>query len=666
MGALWPLMGQTQVTWACKVIESNDDDAGGYGPKVALAGPDNLLAGGQTFDAWFMGFYSALNEKRISTNYESAGQIYAVFEFCKAEIPGQIIITEPLNAGSITNVILIDDQGVSTTIYNAAPNHVSENFRMWSIPVSGISKPIKRIKIISEPSKVKGWNVVSAVGITASTMPYKPSASIISPEPFLNIREGFSPMLDDFKDLRSAALTSDNKTMYLTVHHTENNSDMYISQFENGVWSKAVNMGKPINNEKWNFPAGVTPCNNILFLVNRYNKDGSYLDGSVSVSYKTKSGWTMPENLILENWRNTHKYESYTVSYDNKYIVGQIAHDICYGEGDLYAFVRKADGTYGPPINLGPTINTPEDECNPFLGSDGKTLYFCSNGHPGYGALDVFMTRRLDDTWTKWSVPTNLGPRINSYDSELSFRMSSDGKFAYGYYSNEKKGKMDIYRVNIAPNSTIRPMPVHFFCGSVHDGKTGKEMAVHVRIENLETGKTEADFISNKYNGAFQMMMEDKSGHYAIYADAPGYISVRQEYKIEQNNQYTEHSVDLLLYPLELNAKVTLNTVYFKQSSPDLMPQSISELGSLVEIMNKNPKMRIEIRGHTDNVGNPKDLYKLSLDRANSVKSYLIQQGIDASRISTKGFGGTMPVNSNKTEEERLQNRRVEFLITQF
>lgn len=657
---------QVQVNWACKVIKSNDTEEGGYGPSAALGGPANILSGGTDFAAWYIGFYPGLDEKGKVIFYESSGIIETTYELCQPVLPAQIIITEPINSGAVTMVVVYDLQNNPIQVYKGDAKLVSETFRMWSIPVKNISKPIKRIKISAEPSKVKDWNLISAVGVTSSTTPYVPAASVISPDPFLNTRQSFSSVLDEFPDIRSAAFTSDKKTMFITVHLNSENSDIYTSNFNGKEWSKPVSIGKPINNEKWNFPAAIMPCNNTIYIVNRYNADGSYFDGAVSVSYKIKDGWSMPENLMFEDWKNSHKFESYTVSYDTKYIVGQIAHDVCYGEGDLYAFLKKPDGTYGKAINLGAVVNTPEDECNPYLASDSKTLFFCSSGHPGYGELDVFMTRRLDDTWQNWTTPVNLGPKINSPNSELSFSITSDGTFAYGYFNNTKKDKIDIYKIDISENSLIRPLPTHFFCGTVHDGKTGKEMVARVRIQNLNNGKIEADFTSNKYNGAFQMMMDDKPGNYAIYAEAPGYISVRRQYNTLKNKKYTEYAIDLLLFPLELNAKVALNTVLFKQGTPELLSQSESELMSVLDMMNGNPTMTIEIRGHTDNVGNPRDLYKLSTDRALSVKTFLTQHGVDPSRISTKGFGGTVPVNGNKTEEERLQNRRVEFLITKF
>ncbi|MCU0431469.1 MAG: OmpA family protein [Cytophagaceae bacterium] len=659
---------QLEVSWACKLISTNDSAKNAYnGPYYALGGPDNILNPFYNFnDSWIPGLRYSLKNGKYDYS-EQGGVLHAEFEFCEALVPKQLLIFETAAPGTITKIELTDTENKVYPVYHAdAQNMLGQQGRMFTLALKNISSKIKRIKILCEPSKVPGFSGIKAIGISSTDKTYNPNASLPPGELFSGMREGLKLTVDSAYDYTSAEITSDNKHMYLTCHKNKDNTDLYEANGQGMVWEKFKPVGKPINNEKYNHPAGIMPCNNTLYMVNRYNPDGTYLDGAVSVSYKTKNGWSHPENLIIEDWSNNHIYESYTVSYDNKFIVGQFGHKKCYGEGDLYAMIRKEDGTYGAPINLGPVINTANDEANPYLASDGRTLFFASSGHPGYGSMDVFMSVRLDDTWTNWSTPINLGYRINTAGSELSFKMSADGTYAYGYYGNPVSGQMEIYRINLSANSIIKPKPVHFFCGAVFEGKTGKEMVARVRIQNLDTGETEADFTTNKYNGAFQLMMEDKPGKYAIFAEAKGYVSVRKEYTIAKNNRYTEHKVDILLFPLELNAKVTMNTVYFKQSTAELMPQSTSELNGIVEIMNKNPKMKIEIRGHTDNIGNPKDNYLLSLDRANAVKTFLIQQGIDASRITTKGFGGTMPVNSNKTEEDRLQNRRVEFLVTQF
>lgn len=539
---------QTNVTWACKVIRSSDPERDGYGPSKALGGP-NLLSNEISYDIWYMGYYKALNDRGVETFYERSEEVSALFEFCRAVVPAQIIVTEPMNSGAVTSVVLYDENNKPSVIYAALPKLINRMHRTWAIPVNGITTPVKRIKIISEPVKVEGWNTISAVGITSSIEPYNPMEFVINPDPFLNFRQPFSPVLDKFKELRSCLITPDGKTLFFTSHMDQKNSDIYVSRFENKEWTDPVSIGKPINNDRWNFTAGISDCGKKLYMVNRYKPDGSFLDGAVSVSYKTREGWSMPENLLFNNWENFHKYESYSVSVDQQYIVGQIAHDFCYGEGDLYVFDRKPDGTYGGPINLGSIVNTAEDECNPFLASDNKTLFFASNGHTGYGNLDIYMTRRLDDSWTNWTEPVNLGPKINTSDAELSFQITADGNFAYGYYSNLQKEKVDIYKIDIAGNAEIRPLPAVFLCGSVKDGKTGKELVARIRIENTENGKTAMELLSNKYNGGFQAILENKTANYILSVELGGYAPLRQAYQVQADTTFKEYSLDLILLP---------------------------------------------------------------------------------------------------------------------
>jgi outer membrane protein OmpA-like peptidoglycan-associated protein len=339
-----------------------------------------------------------------------------------------------------------------------------------------------------------------------------------------------------------------------------------------------------------------------------------------------------------------------------------IEDDDSYGEKDIYFSTQRADGSWTKPANIGPDINTMQGEYSPVLASDNKTMYFASQGHYGYGSYDIYVTRRLDDSWKKWSEPINLGPKINTSGGDMGFSIPASGKEVYSYSSNGDM-KADIYLTELGEAKSVMPDPVYLVSGHVYNAKTKKPIHSDIAYELLPSGVSSGTASSDPDNGEYKIVLP-VGQHYGYYAEEPGYISVHENLDIPESSQYTEIHKDLYLVPIEVGQKVQLNNIFFVQSKAELINTSYPELDRMVQIMNTNPKMEIRVDGHTDNVGDPKKDMDLSQQRADAVKAYLVQKGIAAKRITTKAFGGTQPIASNAKEETRKLNRRVEFLIT--
>ena len=443
----------------------------------------------------------------------------------------------------------------------------------------------------------------------------------------------------------------------------EKECDIWYSEKKaDGSWGEAKHAPKPLNNDGVNVVISVTPDGNSLFLEGLYNSDGSHKsEQGISISHKTENGWTVPKEVVIDDFYNKNEFESYTISDDQSVIVMSVERDDSYGDLDLYVSFRKPDGTYTKPKNLGATVNTFASESTPFLASDGKTLYFSSNGLPGYGSHDIFVTRRLDDSWTQWTKPQNLGKPINTYDWDTYLSIPAKGDFAYLSSAQNSIGNEDIFEIQLSKEQ--QPEPVVLVYGKVIDNETGKPLAATITYHNLETGDIVGIAHSDAKTGNYKITLP-YGKIYDFVAEAENYISQSNNLDLRNSGgKYKEKKIDLYLFPLKTDAVIQLNNVFFKQAKADLEPESYAELDRLVDLLKNNPTMIIELRGHTDYRGNAEKLQKLSEERVKTVKNYLVLHGIKPTRIMTKAFGGTKPVYKGDDEEKHKLNRRVEFRI---
>jgi outer membrane protein OmpA-like peptidoglycan-associated protein len=286
-------------------------------------------------------------------------------------------------------------------------------------------------------------------------------------------------------------------------------------------------------------------------------------------------------------------------------------------------------------------------------------MYFSTKGWAGFGDNDIFVSRRLDDTWTRWSAPENLGPNINTSGWDGYFCLSAKGDYAYFSSRENSLGQEDIFRLKV-PES-IKPQTVIQVTGTVLNVADNKPIAAKINVQSLE----DSDTICVNYDpqtGEYKLMLPTKRS-YSISASKKGFMAVSERMDIEDEKNYREVKKNLYMLPIESGQKMTLNSVYFEQSKFDLLPNSFNELNQIVTTMKENPSMEILLEGHTDNQGDWNANLLLSKQRVEEVQKYLVRQGISKSRIQIQGFGSTRPLASNNSEEKRKLNRRVEFTI---
>jgi len=461
-------------------------------------------------------------------------------------------------------------------------------------------------------------------------------------------------------------IAPDAKTLYFVRRYHPDNievgkQDIWYSQRKtDGTWSKAKNLGKPVNGTGHNGVLSASVDGNTLVVAQVYNPDGSTKKNGVSITHRTDQGWEFPKEIRIKNFYNKNRYVGRCMSADRRKMIFAIERNDSYGDLDLYISFLQKDGTWSEPKNMGPGLNTFGQEGGPFLAADNKTLYFSSHGLPGYGGSDIFVTRRLDDTWTKWSKPENLGKEVNSRKSENSYQVTAEGDYAYMVAYTNKQQKYDIYRIKL--HESAKPEPVVMVYGKVLNRKTNQPLAARIVYNDLNTGKLAGIARSNPKDGSYKIILP-YSKAYDFLATRRGFYSVGNHLDLKASSSFKTIKRNLYLAPIQVGAKIRLNNLFFDTGKSTLKTTSYGELNRLIRSMKRYPNMKIEIAGHTDSQGNPGKNLTLSRARANAVLSYLTAKGVPTSRLKSKGYGQTKPIANNNSALGRARNRRVEFTI---
>ena len=454
------------------------------------------------------------------------------------------------------------------------------------------------------------------------------------------------------------AITADDETLIFT-RQVDGNEDFWTSKFLNSSWNTAVPLSAKINTTAYNEGAQtISPDGKYLFFTGCNRPDGlGRCD--IYVAHREGAGWSEPYNIGRPV--NSEYWESQpAISPDGRtlYFVSNRPGGI--GGYDIWKSTITSDSKWGAAINLGSKINTPYDENTPYLHVDGKTLYFSSDGWPGFGHKDIFYSRL--DSAENWQTPINIGYPINSYEDEIGLVVSADG--SKGYFSSAFPGgygKQDIYRFDIP--ELAKPKRVVYVKGIVRDVDSKKTIESSVEIIDLKTNKTVFNDYTDAENGEFLAVMPIGS-NYLFNVSADGYLFYSENYQLTKADLTAPYKITVDLEKIKAGGNVTLKNIFFDTNKFDLLPTSIKELEKLIDFLNQNQTVTIEIQGYTDTVGNGKLNEILSQNRAMAVYNYLTKHDIDGKRLTAKGFGESKPIADNKTENGRQKNRRTSFLIT--
>ena len=452
-------------------------------------------------------------------------------------------------------------------------------------------------------------------------------------------------------------LTIDGKQLAFTRKLNGKNEDFfYSSKTTSGNWNMSKPMEGNVNTEQSEGAQNISQDGQWLVFTGCYRPDG-FGGCDLYISYKSETGWS--EAINLGGKINSDQWEAQPcLSPDKRELYFVSRRFGGYGGSDIYVSRMQANGKWGDPENLGPDINTPADEQCPFIHADNQTLYFTSGFWPGYGDEDLFYVRKQPDG--SWSKPVNLGYPVNTIDREGTLFIAADGKTAY-YASDrtDSKGGLDIYSFELREN--IRPYKTLWVKGKVFDKKTNKGLPSTVELIDLGN-KQPLTKVQTSETGDYLITIP-VGKDYIFNVNHRGYLFYSDNFFMNNKATDSVYEKNIGLQPLEANASIILKNIFFDVNKFELKPESQAELEILVQLLIENPSIKIEISGHTDNVGKPADNLKLSNNRAKSVITYLIGKKIPAHRLLAKGYGETKPVADNKSEEGRALNRRTEMKV---
>ena len=646
-----------EVQWVSTILEASSELTPRDYSAEQLIGKPNVTPGtGDSPNAWMP--FREDREEYVKVGFEKPIRIR------------QIAIAESFNPSAIYQIFLYDRSGNEFLINTFEPRPIELTSRMLHVFFDLTEYDVAAVKVVIHGDAVPGFNAIDAIAISNSTLPVRQEVKIyesaivnVSPD---RLSETVNSVYNELKPL----VTPDGKTLLFSRQYHPGNTggeddpeDIWFSQWdeEKGEWMEAVNMGGPLNTVGPNYISSITPDGNtvIITLGNRYTKNGKMKAG-VSVSTRTSEGWTKPVPFEIINEINMHEKANYFLANNREVLIMSVEGDPTFGSRDLYVSFLMDDGRWSEPLNLDEDLNTAMEEASPFLAPDDKTLYFSSNGYTGYGKHDIYVSRRLDDSWTNWSEPENLGPQINSPEDDAFFNIPPTGE--YGYFSrNFTENNSDIFRFELPKEH--QPDAVITVRGVVYNTKTRRPMQARIFYESLPEGKEIGTIDSDPLTGEYQIILPTGK-MYGYLAEAEGFVAINANIDLKDTKVYGELTKDLFLVPIEKGAIVRLNNIFFDFDKYELKEASFPELNRIIELMNKNPEIKISVEGHTDNIGTVAYNIGLSERRANAVVKYLEKEGISTERMQSKGWGKAKPIASNDDEiNGRELNRRVEFKI---
>ena len=488
-------------------------------------------------------------------------------------------------------------------------------------------------------------------------------ALVNNPVPFEPLNLG--PKVNGPYTEHSPSLTADEEVLYFTrrmpakrvgAGSVGDDEDLFFSKrLPDGTWGTAIDLGNEINSHYREGASCVSPDGKYLFFTSCDRPDGN---GSCDLYLAIKSGdgWIKPRNLgqVI----NSSFWESQPSFSSDGRTLFYVTNKAGKGERDIWMIRIEDSGNWGKPVNL--SINTSGSDQSPFIHPDGKSFYFSSDGHPGLGKHDLFMTTILDDKGN-CSEPINLGYPINSSEDDVSLMVSADATTAY-YASGMDGGygEWDLYSFELP--KVVRPNKVTYSKGLVYDIETNKPVRAKFELIDLESERSIVESYSDGQSGEF-LVCVPLSKDYALNVSAKGYLFFSENFSLKEVKDTNSYAFDVALTPIKEGASVVLKNIFFETNKYDLKPTSKVELDKLISFLQTNSTVSIEIGGHTDNIGSQSYNQQLSENRAKSVYTYLNEHGIPVDRLNYKGYNFEKPIASNDTPEGRAQNRRTEFKV---
>ena len=438
----------------------------------------------------------------------------------------------------------------------------------------------------------------------------------------------------------------------------DDDEDLVICKQDSaGQWMSPVSISASINTRLNEGTCTISADGRQLIFTSCIGRRG-YGSCDLFESLKVGDEWSKPLNLGPEI--NSPAWESQpSLSSDGRMLFFVSDRRGGIGNKDIYVSYKLENGHWTKAENLGDKINTPYDEISPFIHVNGRALFIASNGKPGFGGYDVYRSDYENGVWT---ATENFGSPVNNHEDQFSLFITRDGQ--RGFYSHEDNQKVNssiLYEIRV-PEELQLKYKSNYVKGIVRDAQTKKPLGARVELFNINKNELISFVKSDSVTGEYLMVLT-QGADYALYISQPGYLfkSVNFNYEIQKN--LTPVAMDVFLDPVKIGASAVLNNIFFDLNKYEIQEKSITELDKVIRFLNENPGIRIEVGGHTDNVGTASYNLQLSLKRAQAVGGHLVSHGIDPARLTQKGYGAQKPLALNDTEENRQINRRIEFRL---
>ena len=479
----------------------------------------------------------------------------------------QIVLVEAINPSALSELYLYDTLGHEYLIKSFKPKPIALKSRLLHIFLEETPYLVNALKIVLDGDDVPGYNGIDAIGISESDIPVKINPKIAEGYAYANESEKLGDSINtNFKEIKPL-FSPDGKRMYFSrINHPQNVGgykdleDIWYADLDmaTGEWKKAQNAGDPLNNKGPNFICSITPRGSYydVLLGNQYQKNN--MKAGLSIATRTENGYSEPEPVIIDNYENLSPHANYFLTNGEQALLMSVHRRGGQGDRDLHVSFIQDDGTWSPPLNLGDVINTSEIEASPFLAFDNKTLYFSSEGHLGYGEEDIFVSRRLDDTWTNWSEPENLGPGINSAEDDIFFHLTPDQRYAY--FTRGNKDNTDIYKFELP--LFLLPEPVLIVRGQILNAANSQPVLnAIIQFRDAKKKQSVQQMRSDSTRGAYQVILPTGT-NYNIFSYHQDLVSSRDE-RINAEYIYQTDTItkNILLHPVEDGRIISLNAL---------------------------------------------------------------------------------------------------------
>jgi hypothetical protein len=573
---------QPKIQWASKVLGFSSErvDASNPGPQYraiqVLGSPNKLPQIGESVCAWSTAGADTYAEEYIKVGFENPARIK------------QVSIGENWGSGAIIRVLAYDSTDREYIIHENKEYDPTEKGRMWNIIILQTEYKVHAIKLIVAPAKIPGYNQIDAIGISEIELPFEAKINLAKDIPKEIIKENLGKGVNSKTGEVAPVITPDGKTLYFTrLGHDLNKGknkaqDVWFSKVQtDGTWGESENINEPINTAENNAVTTISADGKSIYVLNIYMPDGTLRQG-LSVSKRNKLGWELPKEVKISDYYNKEKVVEFSLAPNGKVLVMSCERMDSFGSRDLYVSFLTNE-LWSKPLNMGVNINTAEDEGSPFIAADSKTLYLSTAGFPGYGKNDIFLTKRLDSTWTNWSEPENIGDLINTSKWDGYFTIPASGEHAYFSSDELSIGKEDIFRIKLFPS--IRPDPVAIISGTVINAFDKKTISAEVVMELLNdstgTDKIVAEF--DPETGEYKMVVPLKKA-YSLNASKKGFISISENLDLSKDRRFREIKKNISLIPIKEGQTMVLNNLFFISSVEFLDTTHISLTSSILDV----------------------------------------------------------------------------------